>query len=132
MKCKKQEHCVYYVRYHLEIATKYRRKILKSGFGEYLQKLVIGIGRQIPEIEIIEVNTDKDHIHILLSIPPKISVSDVVKAIKAKTGLYMRRKFPFLDKVYWDSSSIWSRGYFASTVGISKEIIRKYIDRQDT
>jgi putative transposase len=112
------------------IATKYRRKILKPGFGEYLQKLVIGIGRQIPEIEIIEVNTDKDHMHILLSIPPKISVSDVVRAIKAKTGLYMRRKFPFLDKVYWDSCGIWSRGYFASTVGISEEIIRKYIEMQ--
>jgi len=92
--------------------------------------LVIGIGRQIPEMEIIEVNTDKDHIHILLSIPPKMSVSEVVKSIKAKTGLYMRRKFPFLDKVYWDNSGIWSRGYFVSTVGISEEIIKKYIEMQ--
>jgi len=130
MDCKKQGHCVYYTRYHLVIATKYRRKILKPGFGEYLQKLVTGIGRQIPEIEIIEVNTDKDHMHILLSIPPKMSVSDVVKSIKAKTGLYMRRKFSFLDKVYWESNGIWSRGYFASTVGISEEIIRKYIEMQ--
>jgi len=130
VECKKQGHSVYYTRYHLVIATKYRRKILKPGFGEYLQKLVIGIGRQIPEMEIIEVNTDKDHIHILLSIPPKMSVSEVVKSIKAKTGLYMRRKFPFLDKVYWDNSGIWSRGYFVSTVGISEEIIKKYIEMQ--
>ena len=130
MDCKKQGYCVYYARYHLVIATKYRRKILKPGFGEYLQKLVIGIGKQIPEIEIVEVNTDKDHMHILLSIPPKMSVSDVVKAIKAKTGLCMRRKFPFLDKVYWDSSGIWSRGYFVSTVGISESTIRKYIEMQ--
>jgi putative transposase len=112
------------------IATKYRRKILKPGFGEYLQKLVIGIGKQMPEIEIIEVNTDKDHMHILLSIPPKLSVSEVVKTIKAKTGLYMRRKFPFLDKVYWADCGIWSRGYFVSTVGISESIIRKYIEMQ--
>jgi len=130
MDFKKQGHCVYYNRYHLVIATKYRRKILKPGFGEYLQKLVIGIGRQIPEIEVIEVNTDKDHMHILLSIPPKMSVSEVVKSIKAKTGLYMRKKFPFLDKVYWDINGIWSRGYFVSTVGISESTIRKYIEMQ--
>jgi len=130
MDFKKQGHCVYYTRYHLVIATKYRRKILKPGFGEYLKKLVIGIGRQMPEIEIVEVNTDKDNIHILLSIPPKMSVSEVVKAIKAKTGLYMRRKFPFLDKVYWADSGIWSRGYFVSTVGISESIIREYIEMQ--
>ena len=103
---------------------------MKSGFGEYLQKLVIGIGKQMPEIEIVEVNTDRDHIHILLSIPPKMSISDIVKSIKAKTGLYMRRKFSFLDKVYWDDNGIWSRGYFVSTVGISESTIRKYIEMQ--
>ena len=130
MDCKKQGHSVYYTRYHLVIATKYRRKILKDGFGEYLKKLVIGIGRRIPEIEIVEVNTDKDHIHMLLSIPPKLSISEVVKEIKAKTGLYMRRKFPFLDKVYWGRGGIWSRGYFVSTVGISESTIRKYIEMQ--
>jgi putative transposase len=130
MEFKKQGHCVYHVRYHLVIATKYRLKIFKPGFGEYLKKLVIGVGRQTPEIEIIEVNTDKDHMHVLLSIPPKISISEVVKAIKAKTGLYMRRKFPFLAKVYWDTNGIWSRGYFVSTVGISESTIRKYIEMQ--
>ena len=57
-----------------------------------------------------------------------MSISDVVKSIKAKTGLYMRRKFPFLDKVYWDKGGIWSGGYFVSTVGISESTIRKYIE----
>ena len=130
MDYKKQGHSVYYIRYHLVIATKYRRKILKDGFGEYLRKLVVGIGRQIPEIEIVEINMDKDHIHMLLSIPPKLSISEVVKEIKAKTGLYMRRKFSFLDKVYWGKGGIWSRGYFVSTVGISEATIRKYIEMQ--
>ena len=112
------------------IATKYRRKILKDGFGEYLKKLIIGISRQLPEIEIIEVNTDRDHVHMLLSIPPKFSISEVVKEVKAKTGLHMRRKFPFLDKVYWGKGGIWSRGYFVSTVGVSESTIRKYIEMQ--
>ena len=130
MECKKQGHSVYYIRYHLVIATKYRRKILKDGFGEYLKKLMVGISRQLPEIEIIEVNTDKDHVHMLLSIPPKFSISEVVKEVKAKTGLLMRRKFPFLDKVYWGKGGIWSRGYFVSTVGVSEFTIRKYIEMQ--
>ena len=130
MDYRKQGHSVYYTRYHLVIATKYRRKILKDGFGEYLKQLVIGIGRRNPDIEIIEVNTDIDHVHILVSIPPKLSVSDVVKEVKAKTGLYMRKKFPFLDKVYWGQEGIWSRGYFVSTVGIAETTIRKYIEMQ--
>ena len=83
---------------------------MKPGFGEYLQKFVIGIGKHIPEIEIVKVDTDKDHIHILVGIPPKMSVSEVVKAIKAKTGLYIRKKFPFLDKVY--------PGYFPHSYGL--------------
>ena len=98
--------------------------------GQYLKSIIIGIGKQSPEIEIIEVNSDVDHVHILLSIPPKISVSEVVKMVKAKTGLAMRRKFPFLDKVYWGTGGIWSIGYFVSTVGITEETIRKYVQMQ--
>ena len=127
---KKQGHCVYYVRYHLVIVTKYRRKILNAGFGDYLKNVVVGIGKQMPELEIIEINTDFDHAHILLSIPPKMSISEIVKVIKAKSGMRMRQKFPFLDKVYWGKGGIWSRGYFVSTVGVSESTIRKYIEMQ--
>ena len=130
MEYSKQAHSVYYTRYHLVISTKYRRKILRAGFGEYLNSLVIGIGKQSPEIEIIEVNTEDDHMHLLLSIPPKYSVSEVVKKIKAKTGVAMRKKFPFLDKVYWGVGGIWSIGYFVSTVGVNEATIRKYVQFQ--
>ena len=130
MEYKKQSHAVYYIRYHIVFATKYRRKILRGGFGEYLKKMMIGISRNNPEIEIVEVNTDADHVHLLISIPPRLTVSEVVKMIKAKTGMYMRKKFPFLDKVYWGRGGIWSTGYFVSTVGIDEETIRKYVQMQ--
>ena len=130
MDYKKQSHSVYYTSYHLVISTKYRRKVLKAGFGEYLKKRILGIGEKNPEIEIIEVNTDQDHVHMLLSIPPKYAVSDVVRMIKAKTGAAMRRKFPWLDKVYWGDEGIWSIGYFVSTVGINEKTIKKYIEMQ--
>ena len=130
MEYKKQGHSVYYTRYHLVISTKYRRKILKAGIGEYLCKRIIGIGERNPEIEIVEVKADQDHVHILLSIPPKYSVSEVVQMIKANTGGYMRKRFPFLDKTYWGVEGIWSIGYFVSTAGINEETIRRYIEKQ--
>jgi len=76
-------------------------------------------------VVIFEVNTNVDHAHILLTINPKMSISYVVKLIKAKTGVRMQKKFSFLDKVYLGQSGIWSCGYFVSTVGISDSTIRK-------
>ncbi len=130
MEYKKQAHAVYYAQYHIVVSTKYRRKVLKAGMGEYLKKKVLQVSKFHPEIEIIAVNTDLDHMHLQVSIPPKYSVSEVVKMIKAHTGSAMRRKFPFLDKVYWGVTGIWSIGYFVSTVGINEEVIKRYISKQ--
>ena len=130
MEYKKQGHCVYYARYHLIIATKFRRKILKGGMGEYLKKIIRDIQKYQPEIEIVEANTDIDHMHVLVSIPPKYKVSHVVNLLKSNTGRRMREKYKFLDKVYWGVDGMWSIGYFVSTVGINEETVRKYIEFQ--
>jgi putative transposase len=130
MDYRKQSHSVYYTRYHLVLSTKYRRRILKGGIGQYLNKRIFGISERNPDIEIIEANTDVDHVHILLSIPPKYSVSEVVRMIKANTGSAMRKKFPWLDKVYWGVGGIWSIGYFVSTAGINEETVKRYIEMQ--
>jgi len=130
MEYRKQAHAVYYTRYHIVISTKYRRKVLKAGIGEYLKRKVLQVGRFHPEIEILEVNTHIDHIHLVISIAPKFSVSQVVNMVKANTGSAMRKRFPFLDKVYWGVKGIWSIGYFVSTVGINEATIRKYIQMQ--
>ena len=98
--------------------------------GEYLREIVKEIQKHKPEIEIKEANTDEDHMHLLVSIPPKYSISQVVNMIKANTGRRMRERFKFLDKVYWGKEGIWSAGYFVSTVGINEETIRKYIEYQ--
>ena len=130
MKYRKQSNAVYYTRYHIVISTKYRRKVLRKGMGEYLKRKVLQIKRFYPEIDIIKVSTNIDHMHIMLWVPPKMSVSSVVRLIKTNTGKAMRKHFPFLDKVYWGVEGIWSIGYFVSTVGISEEIIQKYIELQ--
>jgi putative transposase len=126
----RQSHAVYYTRYHLVISTKFRRKILKGGLGKYLTFLVRGVTRRHPELEIVEVNTDVDHVHILLGIAPKMSVSDAVKIIKTVTAVQLKKKFPFLINGYWDTETIWSIGYFVSTVGLNESVIARYIEMQ--
>jgi len=76
------------------------------------------------------VNTDIDHIHILCSIAPKVSVAQAVSIIKANTARMLKKKFPFLVHGYFDTETIWSIGYFVSTVGINEAIIKQYIAMQ--
>ena len=130
MKYNKQGHCIYYAKYHIVLATRYRRKILKVGMRGYLLRSIKSIEKHYPEIAIIEANTDVDHLHLLVSIPPKISVSDVVRLIKCNTGKAMRKKYDFLRYVYYGRGGIWSVGYFVSTAGISEETIRRYVELQ--
>ena len=130
MEYRKLSHCVYYCSYHLVLSTKYRRQIFNEGIGEYLASKLEEIKKYYPELSFEKFNHDKDHIHLLVSIPPKMSVGSVVRIIKANTSKGMKERFPFLKKVYWGTDGIWSEGYFVSTTGINEAIIRKYIDAQ--
>ena len=130
MSYKKQSNCIYLCHYHLVLATKYRRKIINEGISEFLRNRLHEIEDHYPDLEIMEYNHDQDHIHVLLSVPPKMSVGEVVRIIKTNTARKLKVEFPFLKKVYWGTSSIWSGSYFVSTVGISEEIIRRYIEHQ--
>lgn len=87
---------------------------------DYLKRKVRQLSKFYLEIEIIEVNADLDHIHVMISVPPRMPVSEAVKLIKANTGSAMRKRFPFLDRVYWGVEGIWSIGYFVSTAGVDE------------
>lgn len=130
MELTKQGHCTYYARYHVVIATKFRKKVLNKGMGEYLKIKIREIRKYYPEIEMLEANVDRDHMHLLLSISPKMSVSHVVNIIKSNTGRALREKFPFLNNAYPAKDGVWSIGYFVSTVGINEAIIRTHIEHQ--
>ena len=110
MEFRKEGHAVYYPRYHVVISTKYRRKIFKSGMGKYLERKIMDVTKYYPDIQVLEANTDEDHMHILVSIPQKMAVSWVVNIIKSNTGRARRQRFPFLDKVYWGTVGIGSMG----------------------
>src|SRR6266571_4998541 len=131
MNYNRQSHAVYHTRYHLVFCTKYRRKIFgKRGMAEYMKVIIKTIQRRHPEIEVFEANTDQDHIHLLVSIAPKMAVSEAVRILKSNTARMMNTKFPFLRTVYNGEMSIWSTGYFASTVGANEKTIQKYIEYQ--
>ncbi len=130
MKLRKQSHCVYQCEYHLILATKYRRKIFNEGIFGYMLERLKEVKEHYPEIEILEIEHDKDHVHMLISIPPKMSVGRVVGILKANTSRRLKEKFPFLKEVYWGADGIWSDGYFVSTIGVNEKIIQRYIQLQ--
>ena len=123
-------HSVYYTQYHVVWVTKFRRKVLNPGFAKYADTKIREIVERIEGVEIGELNIQTDHVHILLLIPPKYAVAKVVEIIKSNSTKLVRQKFPWLDKPYFNTSSLWSVGYFASTVGTNEEVIRKYVRYQ--
>ena len=127
---RKQSHTVYKTQYHIVFVTKFRRKILTSGVSSWLKIRLQEIRKYRDDVEYIEVGTDKDHIHLHIIIPPKYSVSSVVNLIKSNTSREMKDKFEFLADVYWGTDSVWSAGFFVSTVGIDESVIRNYVKMQ--
>ena len=127
---KKQSNCVYHCLYHIFFGTKYRRRVLKPGIFAYMRATLKELPKYYPELEILEINHEEDHIHILLWIPPKIPVGKVVGILKANTARRLKKKFPFLKEVYHGTDAVWSDGYFVSTVGVNEEVIKRYIEKQ--
>jgi putative transposase len=110
--------------------TKYRKEIFNEGIFAYFDMKLAEITEHYPLIRFSTVNHDKDHVHLLTSIPPTMSVGKVVGIIKQNTSRELKQKFPFLKQVYWGTDAIWSEGYFVSTVGVNEAIIQQYIKNQ--
>ena len=126
---RRMTHAVFACDYHIVWPT-YRRKILDAGVQGYLTEVLRGLPDHRPDLIIKEVNTDEDHIHLLISIPPSITVGSVVGLIKSTTAKSLNARYPHLRKVYWGTRSVWSAGYFVSTVGVNEQVIQRYIQNQ--
>jgi len=79
---------------------------------------------------VIELNVQPEHVHLVAIIPPKYSVAKVVEIIKSRSAKEVRKEIEWLDKLYYDTSSLWTVGFFVSTVGINEEMIKKYVRYQ--
>ena len=127
----KAAHSAYDIHYHLVIVMKYRRKILiKQEYVEYLCGLVKEIGARY-EFDIEELGSDGDHVHILVSAPPRYAPSRVMQVIKSITGRLMFKQFPEIKQQLW-GGELWSDGGFVGTVGqtMGLENMKRYIQRQ--
>jgi len=98
MDCQKPGPVVYHTRYHVVFVPKYRRTVWKGGVDKYLKSKLREVSEYYPDLKILEANTDEDHVHLLVSMPPRMAVSQAVRIIKANTGRALRRKFPVLHK----------------------------------
>jgi len=123
-------HCAYKLQYHVVWVCKYRRRILKSGVKEYLGKVLYGLLRSMPGVEIEMIGFDYDRLHMVMIIPPKYAISDVMGRLKSQSSSRMRKKFKWLEKVYWKENIMWSPGYFVSSVGLDEQMIKNYVEYQ--
>jgi len=123
-------HSVYSLQYHVVWVSKYRRRILKPGVCAYLQKVLPKLLRSMPGVTIEVIGFDQDHLHMVMVIPPKYSISSVMGKLKSRSASEMRKSFSWLAKVYWKENLVWSPGYFVSSVGIDEDTIRQYVELQ--
>ncbi len=109
---------------------KYRRPILKDEIKEYVRGEIINLLRQKEGIEIIEMNVQSDHVHLVVWIPPKYAVSAVMGYLKGKLAIRLLQRYEKLGKQFW-GRHLWGRGYCVSTVGIDEQRIREYVRWQE-
>ena len=130
MEYKKGSHSTYYLKYHVIWCTKYRYEILTGEVGIRTRELIRQIASR-NEIKIEKGHVGKDHIHLLIEVPPVLSISKVMQYLKGASSRKLLDEFGTLKKRYW-GQHIWARGYFVTTVGnINEDQIKEYIENQD-
>jgi putative transposase len=123
-------HTIYDLKYHVVWVTKYRYKVLTGELSTRARDLL----RQVcmaREIKIIKGHVSRDHVHMLVSCPPKLSVSAMMQYLKGRSSHMLQREFPELRRRYW-GQHLWARGYFAASSGtVTDAMIKAYIEQQD-
>lgn len=116
-------------KYHVVFIPKCRRKMLYSGLRKHLGEVFRQLAQR-KECEILEGHLMPDHVHMLIAIPPKYAVSQVVGYMKGKSAIHIARVYGERSRNFV-GQHFWARGYFVSTVGRDEEVIRRYIRDQE-
>ena len=128
-KYKTLQHTEWECKYHVIFIPKYRRKVLYGELRRHLGEVFRRLARQ-KESEIEAGHMMVDHVHMMISIPPKYSVAQVIGFIKGKSAIHIARHFGERRRNFV-GQHFWARGYFVSTVGRDETVIRRYIRRQE-
>lgn len=125
----RKNHSKYRLNAHIVFVVKYRKQLLVGAINEFIKNKCFEIAnRSNFDIDILE--TDKDHIHLLVNYEPKISLLSIVRRLKQETTFHVWKNFD-LSKEFWKERTFWSDGYFVCSIGeASSDTIRKYIESQ--
>lgn len=129
MRIRNLNHSRYQHEYHIVWGTKYRRKYLKPYVKGELLNSFFNTCKVYPTLYISSANVDQDHVHMQIEIASSMSVAQAVQLLKGRSSAHLKRMFGFIRDMYEDGS-IWSVGYFSSTIGLNEQTIRKYIEEQ--
>jgi putative transposase len=129
-KYRKLTHVFYKCDYHIVFTPKYRFRILDGLLRPVVDQDIRMISNW-KEVEISELNIQPDHVHMVCSIPPKVSISQYMGILKGKLAIRLFKTYPNLKKKPYWGNHFWSRGYFVSTVGLDEEMIRRYVKYQE-
>ena len=125
----KLSHVVWHCQYHLVWTPKYRYRILGGAVGEEVDQCIRSFSTRLC-CDIEELNVQVDHIHLVVKIPPRLSISKYMGTVKGRTAIRVFKQFPELkQKPYW-GNHFWARGYCVDTVGLDPEMIVKYVRYQ--
>ena len=130
MSYRKTSHSVYDLKYHIVWITKYRKPVLQGEIAVRVRELVRQTCATL-DVYIVSGHVSKDHVHLLVSVPPKVSVSELVKRLKGRSSRRMMEEYNELRRQFW-GRHLWARGYFAASTGnVTDEIIKQYIESQE-
>ncbi len=123
-------HTIYECKYHIVFCPKYRFRIFNSGLSKYTRQRIYLLCNQKDLVEVLELNIQQDHIHMVISVPPKYSISSLMGYLKGKLALKLFQQYETIGKRYW-GRHLWARGYCVSTIGLNEDEIRKYVKWQE-
>ena len=127
---RKTSHAIYDIKYHIVWITKYRKSVMTGKIATRTREMIRLICNN-NEVQILSGHVSKDHIHLLVSVPPHLSVSKLIQLLKGNTSYKLQREFKELNKQYW-GRHLWGRGYFVASSGnVTDEVIMEYIRTQE-
>jgi len=127
---RKLSQTIWHCQYHIIWVPKYRYRVLSDKIANEVENCVRAFSEQLG-CEIVELNIQIDHVHLLVFVPPKVSISSYVGTVKGRTAIRVFNRFRKLkEKPYW-GNQFWARGYCVDTVGLDAEMVQKYIKYQE-
>jgi len=126
---RKLSQTIWHCQYHIVWVPKYRFKILTGNVAKEVENCVRAFSEQ-QSCEILELNVQIDHVHVVVMVPPKLSISDFLGTVKGRTAIRVFNKFRHLKKKPYWGNHFWTKGYCVDTIGLDSEMVRKYVKYQ--